>query len=190
MKTKATLTTLAVALALTALPSWPVLAQDLDLELTGVGLEVGNGEYRLRPQVAIRNAGNLASHALKIAMFYGPILRQEAASIVDYVQNHHTCWNYSWPNCGQGDCLEIYTFSATWTAECDQSGFFFTCVCKYDVETYFAWEPFTGEPTVTVMVDPWNEVPEVDEDNNIMTISLEPVQSDTPTWGAVKSLYR
>ncbi len=186
-QTRILITLIALAACLAALPA---PAQDIDLELAAVNLEVGNNEYRLQPQIRLHNAGNLASHMLKVAFYYGPILRQEIGSMVDYIQNNHTCWNYSWPNCGSGDCLDIYTLSAFYEGTCANTGFFYHCACSYEVETYFAWEPYTGEPMVTVVVDPFNEVAEADETNNVMTISLEPVEADGPTFSDLKTLYR
>lgn len=166
-------------------------AQDLDFELTSVGMEVDGNDYRLVPNITLVNAGNLAAHAIKVATYYGPILVQEAHSVVDYVQNNHTCWNYQWPNCGQGDCLEIVTFSANWVGTCRDASLFFQCACSYEITPYLEWVGWTGEPAVTVVVDPDNEVPEADEDNNVLTIMLEPVGDDSgPTWSQLKALYR
>ena len=49
---------------------------------------------------------------------------------------------------------------------------------------------WTGEPTVTVVVDPDDEVAEADETNNVLTILLEPVETDRPTWSRLKASYR
>lgn len=165
-------------------------AQDLDLELTAVDMEVAGSDYRLIPRITLTNAGHLASHALKVATYYGPTLVQAASSTITYLQDHHTCWDYSWPNCGNGDCLDISGFGAFYEGYCRDASLFFFCACSYDVTPYLDWVGWTGEPSVTIVVDPDNEVAEADESNNVLTIMLEPVGNDAPSWSQLKALYR
>ena len=148
------------------------------------------GEYRLIPRITLINAGHLAAHALAVATYYGPVLVQEARSVAQYVQTHHTCWNYQWPDCGQGECLDLVTFSADWDGHCRDAGFLFQCACAYEITPCLEWVGWTGEPTVTVVVDPDDEVAEADETNNVLTILLEPVETDRPTWSRLKASYR
>jgi hypothetical protein len=109
---------------------------------------------------------------------------------VDYFHNNHTCWNYSWPNCGTGECLDLYSFGATLEGTCHDASLFFFCACKYELIHTLEWVQWTGEPTVTIRLDPNNVVPEADETNNEITISLEPVANNASTWSTLKALYR
>ncbi|MBU0741365.1 hypothetical protein KKG45_02020 [bacterium] len=179
-----------VGLALCTLAVVPAQGQDLDLSVDDVVVEiVGNG-YQAAPHIGLANHGNLANHLLQVAIYYGPIMVELLEDGVQYVQNHHTCWNYLYPNCGQGECLDIVSFTAYYAGNCQRSALFYFCGCKYTITPYVQWIPYAGQATLTVVVDPYNLVPEVDETNNTMTIDLEPVADETITWTAVKSIYR
>jgi hypothetical protein len=65
------------------------------------------------------------------------------------------------------------------------------CACAYYAET-----PGGGFPrppiaeTCTVTVDPGNTVPEFDETNNSMTVSIGASPITKTSWGVIRSLYR
>lgn len=165
-------------------------AEDLDLSVAGITVDIVGDGYQVTPMINLANQGNLTAHVVKIAIYYGPILVQVLDDTVTYVQDHHTCWNFTWPNCGQGECLDIYGFGAYYEGACQDIYAFFHCGCTYTMEPFVEWIPYGGQPTLTVVVDPDHEVPEVDEGNNSMTVDLEPIANESLTWTTVKSIYR
>lgn len=187
-RNKKTTCLLAVLTATTFLWAWPGQAQDLDLELYDVGIEVSGAQFRLQPKMRLENAGNLAAHVIRIALYYGPILHEEAHSMAEYIQDNHTCFNYNYPNCSSGLCLDFYSFGGWWDGTCIVKDL--DCRCTYEYHTFLSWDVYAGQPTATIVLDPYNEVPELDETNNVMTISLEPVAEDGQTWSTLKTLYR
>ncbi|MFH1845349.1 MAG: hypothetical protein ABIF77_19365 [bacterium] len=176
-----------LAIALTTIAS----AQDptLDFAITGVEVENSKGDFRVIPQVTIASVGSQANHDLSVVLLLGELLVEESRSLIEYIQNEHTCYNYTWPNCGQGDCLTIYGWYYTITGIC-QDWQMFRCSCVWILWPEFQWVEYTGQLTATVIVDPFDEIAELDEDNNVMTIELAPVTTDEMTWTAVKVLYR
>ena len=165
-------------------------AQELDLEVLDVGVELIGDNIYLHPQVRLTNAGNLAGHLLQIAIQYGPVMVEQLESGVEYVQENHTCWEYSFLNCGNGECLDIVTFSAFWEGYCMSSPWFLNCACAYVIEPFVEPIPLSEPTQLTVTVDPNGLVPEVDEDNNVFTINLEPIEAESSSWTLIKDMYR
>ncbi len=183
-----------LTVALVAL-STPVVAQpELDLELVSVDIFTAKqaGEFQLRPNINIHNFGNLASHALDIVMHYGSIAPQLLTDTVTYFQQEHDCWQQSILHCGDGNCLDITTYQGTITGFCSGNNTtFMRCGCSYHYVEEYPWtviEP--GFTTVTIIVDPYNVVPEYDETNNTIVIDLMPIANETSTWSGIKSMYR
>jgi hypothetical protein len=178
------------ALAATA----PAQEPDLDLELTNVEVVVfgKSTDFQLRPTVTQYNFGNLASHALEIAMIYGPIGVRLIQDEVTFLQEENDCWQQSILNCGAGTCLDIYTGLGWLEGFCTSGGArFLRCACAHIIHKEFEWIPYTfGYNTVIVRVDPNNLVEETDETNNEVIIDIGAVVNESETWGAIKSMYR
>ena len=178
-------TLLVVALAAVAAAQDPTL----DFAITGIQVENSKGDFRILPSLAISSTGPQADHNLSMILLLDGFLKEEISSVMDYVQNNHTCHNYTWPNCGQGDCLTLYGWYYTAEGVC-LPWQLFRCACVWFFTPEFDWVGYTGQMTATVIVDPYDEIAELDEDNNEMTIELEPVATEGRTWAAVKVLYR
>jgi len=180
--------------ALCTLASMPAVGQDLDLTVDAVDVTYyAKGDFNVVPYVGLANQGQglITGQWLEVAIYYGPIMVELARDVIDYVHDHQTCWNYTPNNCGQGECLEIWTFTSNWVGECISWPNFYRCGCKYTITPYV--EPVPCEPgvtTMTIVVDPNDLIPETDETNNEMTIDLGAVGDDLLTWSGVKSMYR
>jgi hypothetical protein len=171
-------------------------AQDPQLDLALVDVQVlvlpeKSTSFQILPTIHLDNGGNLASHALDLAMYYAPIGLQILSDTVTYIQNNHDCWQQPITQCGDGNCLDIYTGLGWLDGFCSTSGFLWNCGCLYVINKEFEPVPYSlGYNTVTVTLDPYNLVPEADETNNEMTIDLGPIANDFVTWSGIKSMYR
>ena len=169
-------------------------AAQVDLELSDVQVEVFEGRsetFQLRPVVTLRNAGNLAPHALDLALYYVPAGLRMLNDTVTYVQDNNDCWQQPITDCGDGNCLDIYTGLGWLDGFCSNNGFLLNCGCLYIINKEFEPIPYSiGYTTVTITVDPYNLVPETDETSNQMTIDLGAIPNDAANWGAIKSMYR
>ena len=183
------------ACALFCAAAAPGLAQtepQLDFEIVNVEIEISekSEEFQAIVTVGLSNLGNLATHALQVALYYGPIGMQLIEDMVVYIQENHDCWQLSQLGCHLGSCLDINTFSGWWEGHCINRHLWY-CGCSYEVHLYFAPIPIDpAYPIATIIVDPNNLVEEYDETNNEYIIDLAAVATEAKTWSTVKSLYQ
>ncbi|MBC8426898.1 hypothetical protein H8E07_22515 [bacterium] len=183
-------------LAVCLLPTAAAADDDplLDLELSNVQVEVFEDRsetFQILPVITLRNAGDLASHDLHVALYYVPVGVRALFDTVEYVQVNHDCWQQPVSECGGGRCEDILLSLGRAQGFCDHCGFLSDCGCLYILELAFEPLPYTlGYNSVLVSVDPYNLVPEADETNNTMIIDLGPIANDFVTWSGIKSMYR
>jgi hypothetical protein len=181
--------TAALLAGLLALSAAEAIAAPVDLRVEGIGVEVARGDFRVLPRIGLDKLGDLADHPLQIHVLFDGMLFQALSDVVHYADDHHTCHDYSAPNCGQGECLDLYTFTAYWEGNCT-TWQLYQCACTYVIEPLVEWAGFYNQQFCTVIVDPNNLVDELDETNNMMTFALGPVGTESRSWSAVKALYR
>lgn len=189
-KTLAVLTVALIALASPALAQEPLI----DLELTSVEMLTADkaGSFQLRPQITSYNYGHLANHALDVVMHYGSLAPVLLHDWIEYFEQENNCWQQSILNCGNGTCADIYTGLGWIDRFCTSDGTWVArCACANIWNKEFDWvEIEPGWTTVTVIVDPFNLVEEIDETNNEITIDLMPIPNEQRSWSAIKSIYR
>ena len=178
-----------LAAALLILAAGAPAAAQIDLSVEDIGVEVAKADFRIIPLIGLNTLADLTDHPIEIEVHFDGSLYQALASTVQYMEEHNTCHDYLGSNCGEGECLDIVTFTAIWYGEC-RYWQLNQCSCHYTIEPYVEWSGFYNQQFCTVIVDPNDLVDELDETNNEMTIALGPVTTRQESWSAVKALYR
>jgi hypothetical protein len=161
----------------------------VDLSVASIGVDVSGDEFRIMPQIQLSAIEHYDPVPIEIEIRLDGTLSELLSSTAQFIQENHTCYNYNWPDCGSGQCLDLYAFLNNYYGGCHDWQLF-RCACNWVVEPVAQWVPYAGQLQCTVIVDPYFTVQEMDESNNEMTINLQPVQSEGRTWSAVKGLYR
>jgi hypothetical protein len=96
------------------------------------------------------------------------------------------CKDSPYPDC-DGSCEPTAINGTLTTGVC--TPFLGRCACLYLV-----YKPYTAAveeySSLTATVDPTNDIEELDESNNSMTIMADPSAVQGTVWGTVKALYR
>jgi hypothetical protein len=180
--------------ALVAILSTGAAAQaNKDLEITDISVEVSGDDFRILPEIKVTSTGGGKQEMpVDVMILFDGTVAEVVADIIDFVVATHTCPNYTPPDCGQGNCLTVYGFNAYVDGVCERTLVSpnYVCACIWILHPYGSFQTYELQEFCTVIVDPYDAVPELDETNNEMTIALVPVPNESRSWTAVKAMYR
>ena len=73
--------------------------------------------------------------------------------------------------------------------ECGAEGFG-NCGCSWQLDLVSPWMLIGEHESLMVVVDPENDLDEMDEENNVLVVDLTPVPVQRRAWSALKVIYR
>ena len=160
----------------------------VDLTVSDIQVVFSANNWRVLPQITLVALESQATHPLQVRIYLDsdPIETLEGQMMYD--PDPSSCYGAPWPTCG-GDCPDIHGFLGDLEGVCLGEGFV-SCGCSWILDLVGNWYLIGNYDSVTVIVDPDDLVTEIDEDNNQMTLYLNPVRHDAHTWAEIKALYR
>jgi hypothetical protein len=187
------ITVLAAVFALIAVSPMTALPQE-PIDLAIVTIEYAcypeESSYEIYAEVELASLGDFAPFVTEIAFF----LDETLVGAVPYDVSPtlaHPCvalgppcdgpGRVCWPDTINGQIIE--GSCASWMVSGD-------CACIYLIWKGGIYGPVPPPSTCTATADPYNDVGELDETNNSMTIVMQPSAILGTEWGMIKSLYR
>lgn len=106
-----------------------------------------------------------------------------------------TCRQQPYTDCPLGTCVPIlrwdpvYMVGEVVEGSCGQVGW--ECYCAYPSDESIPDKlQYVMQNNVTVTVDPYGDLRELNEMNNSLTVEIGPTANRPSTWGTIKSMYR
>jgi len=168
-------------------------AQEIDLSVSNIEVDVQGGGMYINPTINLRAFGNIPAIDTTIDIYFDGIFAESLPwQIVPFESG--TCPLNVYPDC-DGNCNDLVLGSVTYYGSCYDEYIaaqtLWRCACRwYTYGEGQIFHPIVDQATVTVKIDLPESVPEWDETNNELTIDLGPVGDDSPTWSSMKSMFR
>ena len=171
-----------------AATAWAQPSLDLSVKCCEIGFSADN--WRLNATISLTAIEPQAPHDLTVRLMVDGEFLESCTTTLSYNPASVFCYDCEGPDCTGNSCPRLTGFNCEGVEGVCNYAAFGGCGCTWNLSLCSCWMLISDQESAVIILDPDDEIAELDETNNMLTVDLTPVSAVHEAWSSIKALYR